>query len=68
MEHQGWNVAHIGDGSKADHAALRLRRTGHLLVRLGQRHGTSVVTVPAIFILGLGLMLQDIADDRERGR
>jgi hypothetical protein len=63
MEHAGWaGEPDFSDGGDRDHNWLRLRRTSHFLIRLGQHHGTFVV-LPAFFVVQLGLMLARIADD-----
>jgi hypothetical protein len=62
VEHQAWNVAGIGDGAAGSNV-LRLRRVGHLLVRMGEHHGIGFVVLPASFVRQMGLMLHRVADD-----
>ena len=65
LEHQCWAPL-FADRVAGNANVLRLRRTGHLLIRLGQHEGNRRVTLPAETILQLGLMLQLIVDDLER--
>ena len=57
LEHQCWAPL-FDDHVAGDANVLRLRRTGHLLVRLSQHEGSRSVTLPGETILQLGLMLQ----------
>jgi hypothetical protein len=63
VEHQGWRVAGFGEGSKAADNVLRLRRLGHLLVRMGEHHGIGVVVLPASLVRTIGRVMQRIAND-----
>jgi hypothetical protein len=63
IEHQGWRAIGIGEDASLDPRVLRLRRAGHILVRLSEHHGEEVVALPAQSVRQLGLMLHQIADD-----
>ena len=65
IEHQTWRVAGVDDGSDANPGPLRLRRTGLLLVRLGERHGDGRVVLPALTVRELGLAWNRLADSFE---
>lgn len=67
VEHQGWNVAGIGDGVAGSNF-LRLRRIGYLLVRMGEHHGIGYVVLPASFVRQMGLMLHRVADEEWPGQ
>ncbi len=60
-EHQSMTWA--GLDRIADRNVARLRRTGHLLVRLGEHHGDRDVVIAAESLLQLGLMLHRVADE-----
>jgi hypothetical protein len=62
LEHQCWGWS-FADGVVVDPNFLRLRRTGHLLVRLGEHHHGGVVVLPAETVRELGLMLHRVAND-----
>lgn len=62
LEHQGWRAIGIGDVEPGNPFVLRLRRTGHLLIRLGDHHGCGVIALPAPTARQLGLMFHRIAD------
>jgi hypothetical protein len=63
VEHAAWKVAGVRDGAELSPNFLRLKRSGLLLVRLGEHHGNGLVTLPAWFVLEFGLMLHRIAAD-----
>ncbi|HXA30957.1 MAG TPA: hypothetical protein VNV87_01765 [Acidimicrobiales bacterium] len=68
VEHQGWNVAGIGDGTSSDPNALRLRRNAHLLIRLTDHHEDGSVPLPVLYFRELAFMLIRVADDMEGER
>lgn len=65
-DHVCWRVSGIGEGADIPASVLRLRRSGHLLVRLAQHHAPGLVSFPAETLLNLGLMLHELAADWER--
>ena len=64
-EHQSWGPM-FKDRVHGDDAMLRLRRAGHLLVRLGDHHAGDGVVLPALFVHHLGLVLHEVANERKR--
>jgi hypothetical protein len=64
LEHQGWarTPEPISDGGILDPDTLRLYRSGHLHIRLGQHNQGGVVVFPAETVLHRGLMLVKVAD------
>jgi hypothetical protein len=65
LEHQCWGRTSFAESSTAHSNYLRLRRTGHVLVRLGNHHGDGVLWLPAETVRQLGLMLHRVADSWE---
>jgi len=61
LEHQSWGPSYK-ETVVDDPDVLRLRRTGHLLIRLGEHRTGASVELPAAFAVALGLMLHQIAD------
>jgi hypothetical protein len=61
LEHQIWRMTGIGENLRADSNWLRCCRMGQQLVRLGKFHGDGTVTLPAAFVLQLGLFLLRMA-------
>ncbi len=68
VEHTSWSVLGIADGSVIAPDLLRLRRTGHLLVRLGVHHEGRTVQLPPLFVVELGRLLNRLAEERELGQ
>jgi hypothetical protein len=68
LEHVAWRVAGIEDSTKAPGIVLRLRRTGHFWVRLGQHHEDGLVELPAPTVCEHGFFLHRIADELEQRR
>jgi hypothetical protein len=66
VEHQVWRLAGIGEGVAMAVDALRLRRMGCLLVRLGDHAGDGVVTLPSVSVRELGNALSRIAAEMDR--
>jgi hypothetical protein len=63
VEHVGWRELGIGEGVNLSPGILRLRRTAFLLVRLGEHHGTGVVTLPAPSVRALGRLINEVANE-----
>jgi hypothetical protein len=61
IEHQCWSEE-FADGVDTDPNVLRLRRSGHLFIRLGEHHAGGVVVLPAIAVAEMGRMLNRVAD------
>jgi hypothetical protein len=61
IEHQAWDRTKIGEDIVANPNWLRLRRTGQLLVRLGEFHGEGTVSLPSPFVRQLGFLLLRVA-------
>lgn len=67
LEHSCWRAAGICEDVHLQPNVLRLRRSGHLLVRLARHRVGGVVELPDFTALELGLLLLRVADECERG-
>jgi len=65
VEHAALRRSGLDEVTRVSPTVLRLRRAGHLLVRLGEHHGEGSVTLPAPSVRALGRMLGEVADDIE---
>lgn len=63
VEHVALRRSGLDDPTTMSSALLRLRRAGHLFVRLGEHHGEGSVIIPARFVGSVGHMLVGVADE-----
>ena len=63
VEHAALRRSGLDEATQLSPTVLRLRRAGHLLVRLGEHHGEGSVTLPAPSVRALGEMLNEVADE-----
>lgn len=68
LEHTCWRAAGIGEGAHVEPVVVRLRRIGHLLVRLAEHHVGGVIELPDFTVRELGLLLLRVSDEIDAPR